>query len=183
MLARTWLSLKLLKRYAYVASVESGTIAKIDLGTFSVIAKCENRRGSWRTSHWPLTKICSLLLIEKITILLCLDTKDSRLIEKDSNRQRSVRVCEFDHGKSAVITNTVSGNGQVIDVASLTITRTFNTNKTLSPYRFPINVLVRNDQTSAYITNSFQIISAWLTSWVGPLLNPSKQVYARWHCY
>ncbi|MBA3661131.1 MAG: MerR family transcriptional regulator [Gammaproteobacteria bacterium] len=51
--------------------------------------------------------------------------------------------------------NTISGNAQIIDIASLAITQSFKTTPSLNPLPVPINIAIRANQEQAYITNAF----------------------------
>lgn len=140
-------------RFAYVANVESGTVCKIDLKTFSLVAEVKIGK---EAEGIALTLDENLLLVtdRKDNFVAVLRTKDLILLKTIKTGYGPVRVALFDNGRSAIVINTVSGSAQVIDIASLTISKTFNTSQS-SPFPVPINISVRNDQKTAYITNFF----------------------------
>jgi len=141
-------------RYAYVANADSGTVCKIDLKTFTVVGEVKVGSG---VEGVALTLDENLLLAtaRKDNVVTVVRTKDLTLLKKIPTGCGPVRVAMFNHGKSAVITNTISGNAQIIDMAALAITNTFNTTAALSPLPVPTNIFVRDDQMTAYIANSF----------------------------
>lgn len=142
------------KRFAYVANTDSGTVCKINLMNFAVVGEVKIGK---ETEGLALTNEEDLLLVtdRKDNEVAVIRTKDLSLQKKIQTASGPVRVVMFDHGLSALVTNTVSGNAQVIDIASLAINKTFNTTLSHSPLPVPINIAVREDQKTAYITNSF----------------------------
>lgn len=143
-----------IKRYAYVANVDSGTVVKVDLKTFSIIAEIKVGK---EAEGIVLTPEEDLLLVtaRKDDYVAAIRTKDllmRKLIKTDSG---PVRVELANDGKYAVVTNTISGSAQVIDLAALRIINTFKTSSACSILPVPINILVGDDPTTAYITNSF----------------------------
>lgn len=142
------------KRFAYVANTDSGSVCKIDLRNDSVVGEVKIGK---EAEGLALTNEENLLLVtnRKDNFVGVIRTKDLILLKKIQTARGPVRVAMFNNGKSALVTNSVSGNAQVIDMASLAITKSFNTTRSHSPLPVPINIFVRDDQRTAFITNSF----------------------------
>lgn len=142
-------------KYAYVASIDSGTVCKIDLRNFSVIGEVHIGK---EAEGLALSSDETLLLAtnRKDNQVAVLRTKDMSILKKITTDSQPVRVQMINNGEEAVVINTVAGTAQIIDMASLSIIKTFDTTPLPHPILpVPINAVIRNDQSSAYITNSF----------------------------
>lgn len=142
------------QHFAYVANTDSGSVCKINLKNFTV--ENEVKIGK-EAEGLALTTGEDLLLVtdRKDNYVAVLKTKDLTIQNKIQTEHGPVRVVMFNQGQAALVTNTISGNAQVIDIASLSINKKFNTTLSKSPLPVPINIAVQEDQKSAYVTNSF----------------------------
>lgn len=142
------------RHFAYVANTDSGSVCKINLKNFTV--EGEVKIGN-EAEGLALTTGEDLLFVtdRKDNYVAAIRTKDLSLQKKIQTAHGPVRVVLFDQGRAALVTNSISGNAQVIDIASLTVNKTFNTTLSKSPLPVPINIAVQEGQKTAYITNSF----------------------------
>lgn len=142
------------KRFAYVANTDSGTICKIDLGTFTVVAETIVGKD---VEGLALTKEEDLILgtDRKDNYVAVINTQDLSLLKTIKTDIGPTRVFLFNDGRSAVVANTITGNLQIIDIASLAITNTFKSTASILPLPVPVNVSIRNDGVTAFVTNSF----------------------------
>ncbi len=140
------------KQYAYVANSESGTVCKINLRNFSLVGEAKIGK---EAEGLALTLEDDLLFVtdRKDNYVAVVKTKDLSLVKKIKTDSGPVRVVLFNKGKFAVVTNTVSGSAQIIDIASLNIINSFRTD--FSPLPVPINIYINKDEVTAYIANSF----------------------------
>lgn len=164
------------KRFAYVANTDSGSVCKIDLRNFAVLGELKIGK---EAEGLALTTEEDLLFVtdRKDNYVAVIRTKDLSLHKKIQTAYGPVRVVIFDNGRRAVVTNSVSGNAQVIDTVSLAINKPFNTSFSHSPLPVPINIAVREDQTTAYITNSFACVITLVDLSKGEVLKTFKAGY------
>lgn len=142
------------KRFAYVANSDSGSIVKVDLKDFFVVTE---RKIGREVEGMAFNAEGDVLLAtdRKDNYVVGLRTKDLALYKVIPTGNGPVRVETFDKGKFALVTNTLGGNAQVIDLATFMITKSITTTSTKSLLPVPINIAVRDDQSTAFITNSF----------------------------
>lgn len=140
--------------YAYLSNIDSGDVYKMNLKTFTVDKKVNIGREAQGST---LTNDGNLLLVTdlKDNYVAVMRTKDLSLLKKVKTDFGPVRVALFNNGNSAVVANSISGTAQVIDIATLEITRSFSTTPSGSVLTVPNNILINDDQSTAYITNEF----------------------------
>ena len=149
------------KKFAYVGNIESGSICKVDMDTFTVVK--EVKIGS--------SVECVILTPDDTTILVANGKDSSVSIINASNMmvtkviktdRKPVRLAMFNDGKSCAILNNGAGTVQIIDMNSMQITNTFVTTKIKSTryghfrgavLSMPTNIIIRCDQVTAYISN------------------------------
>lgn len=150
------------QRYAYIAA-ESGHVCKIDLRNYSVMGDVKIGQ---EAEGITLTSDEELLLVtnRKDSEVAVIRAKNLMILKKIQTALGPVRVAIFNRGQSAIVTNSESGNAQIIDLASFTITKTFKTTLSHSEVNgkkiggmvpAPNSIVIREDQMSAYITNLY----------------------------
>lgn len=141
-------------QFAYVSNMDSGNVNKIDLRTFTSIA--ETNIGE-ESECVVLTPDENLLLVtnRKDNRVAVLRSKDLSKVKYISTELGPVRVALFNHGQSAAVSNSLRGSIQVIDLATFNISDGFSSTEHGLPMTVPINILVRADQATAYVTDNF----------------------------
>lgn len=139
------------QRYAYVANT-GGSVCKIDLKSYAVVLE---RKIGRQAEGITLTGDENLLLVTDSSdnYVTVLKTKDLTILRNIPTQRGPVRVVMSDNGNSAVVLNSLSGSTQVIDMASLTIIKTFRSTTSAALLFAPANILVRGDQVTAFISN------------------------------
>ena len=154
------------QEFAYIANAESGTVTKVDLLTQRVVAEQSIGKAS---EGIVLSADEETLLVSnrKDSLVAFLRASDLSLLSTTKTGNGPIRLALFDHGASAVMTNSVGGTFQTLDVESGAILKTVKTTNSFSfesgstlgglfgILSVPITVLVRDDQETAYISNSF----------------------------
>lgn len=140
--------------FAYVANTDSGSLCKINLKNFTIEKEVKIGR---EAEGLALTPQEDLLFVtdRKDNYIAVIKTKDLSLYKTIPTASGPVRVEMFNNGRHVLIINSTGGNAQIMDVASLNIIKSFKTTLSHSPLPVPINAAIRNDQKTAYITNSF----------------------------
>ena len=73
-----------------------------------------------------------------------------------------------------MITNSISGTAQILDLATLQITKSFKTTDNINPIPAPTNVYIRSDQLTAYIANSFSCNVTLVDLMQGKVIDTTK---------
>lgn len=150
------------KRYAYIGA-QSGNVIKIDLLTNTVVDFVNIGEEAEGIALTPDEQLL-LATNRKDNQVAVIQPKRLKILKKIQTSFGPVRVAIFNQGQSAIVTNSESGNAQIIDLSSLTITHTFKTTYTHSTINgnkiggivpAPNSIVIRDDQMSAYITNLY----------------------------
>lgn len=140
------------KTIAYTGNFGSGKVSKIDLNTNTVVVEVKIGCSAESVALTPDEKLLFVTngIGKTVTIL---DAGDLSHVSDISTDLYPARVAPFNHGKSMVVSNSGWGTAHTIDVATRSITRTFNTKSGFSLFATPITVRVLDDQSTAYFTN------------------------------
>lgn len=151
------------KHFAYVTCRKSGTACRINLKNtmeideIDVGDKCEGIMLSSDNKRLFVTSRAD-------NTISVIDAESFTVIHKIKTARGPLRIAEFDHGNAAVVTNCISGNAQIIDLNSYEVTgklKTYTQRSKANGWFYskllpvPLSVVVREDQTTAYITNMY----------------------------
>lgn len=157
-------------RHAYVGCF-SGYICQIDISN-PVSSQCDIReiKVGDNVAGVALSQDEKLVfganMSMKNSMIAVVNTADMTLVKNIKTRLGPTRIQLFDEGKSALIIDSIAGKAEILDIATLTITRGFNTTNTHSHQtgRFcggffgalpvPVNAVIKSDNT-AYMTNLY----------------------------
>jgi YVTN family beta-propeller protein len=150
-------------RFAYVGNTDSGSVVKVDLKTFSVVAELKLGKSAEGVAISPDEELL-LVTNSRDNLVSVVRMKDFSLLKQIPTDKGPIRVAFFNNGKSAVVTNSVSGTAQTIDLATMSISKTFKTSLGRSKkygkiigdlLPVPNCIVVNHDQKTAYISNIF----------------------------
>lgn len=154
------------KKYAYVANKDSGSVVKFDLIHNEAVGESvigKHAEGIALSGDGAFVMVTDRLS----NSLNFLNANTLELQTKLATEGGPIRVTLYDNGKSALLTNVLSGTAQRVAIASRQISPGFNTTNTWSAttgkpcqsffglLKVPVNMLVRDDQQTAFIANSY----------------------------
>jgi DNA-binding beta-propeller fold protein YncE len=148
--------------YAYVTNAKSGDICKVDLVTYEI----QTMKIGVEVEGVALTPDEQLLLVtdRSDNMVAVLRAKNLCILKKIKTDLGPSRVAVLNDGNSAIVTNSTGGTAQMINLSTFTIDPSFKTTTSVSTTNglpganvlpVPISIAVREDQTTAFITNNF----------------------------
>lgn len=139
-------------RYAYVPNKVSGTLCKVDLKSWSVVSETKIGKQSEGITLTPDENL-ALVTDSLDNYVAVVRIKDMVVLKTIPTGSGPVRVAMTDNGKSAIVINSISGTAEIIDLTSFSVNKSFPSTISDALLFAPANVIVRNDQTTAYISN------------------------------
>lgn len=140
------------QHFAYLSNTESGTMTKVNLQTWQVISETKVGKQSEGITFTPDQNYI-LNTNSKDHFVAVIRAKDGVVIKTIPTNKGPVRVVVANHGNSAVISNSISGTVQILDLATLSMVQQFQSTKSHALLFAPSNIVVRDNQTTAYVTN------------------------------
>lgn len=139
-------------RYAYVPNKVSGTLTKVDLKSWSVVGETKIGKQSEGVTLTPDENL-ALVTDSLDHYVAVIRAKDLVVLKTIPTGSGPVRITMADGGKSAIVINSISGTAEIIDLASFSVNKSFPSTISDVLLFAPANVIVRDDQTTAYISN------------------------------
>lgn len=151
------------KHFAYVASMNSGTVCKIDLNKNQVVN--DTQIGRHAEGLVLLQDEQSLLVANrKDNEIAQLSTHHLEILKKVKTERGPIRIALVNEGKQAAISNCIHGTIQVLDLNTMKISQGYKATRLYSRKNgkifgkllsVPISIAPREDGHTAYIANSF----------------------------
>lgn len=154
------------RHFAYIANKESGTVVKFDLAAGEAV---KHQKIGREAEGIALTNDGQELYVTNRVdhTLSFLDTSNLEVTHVLGTGRGPIRVALFDNDTHAVVANTLQGTAETVDLSRGETDGTFVTTHTYSSatgkffqsifglLKVPITIVVRPDQRTAYVANSF----------------------------